>query len=149
MRNGITIGAVFSVSLAMSIPLAAADVQGIAFAQAEEGTWWCRSTDGEEAARCALQQCASQSGGQDCYATRWCYPAGWSGLMITWLPEFHATTVLCGVAGEAAVRAGLQALCGATPEYTRCDLILLIDPDGNEQEVRGAAWPGPAITEAE
>lgn len=55
---------------------------GIGFAQAEEGTWWCREADAGMALGCALDKCRKESNGQDCVATRWCTPAGWSGLMV-------------------------------------------------------------------
>jgi len=114
---------------------------GIGFAQAEEGTWWCRDGDPGKALSCALKKCASESGGQECHPTRWCLPAGWSGLMIVWLPEFHSTHIVCGLPGEPAVTAALTAICEAAPEYTRCDLIRMIDPDGNETELAETIEP--------
>lgn len=109
--------------------------QGIGFAQAEEGTWWCTNADSAEAFACARAQCAAESGGQDCYETRWCTPAGWSGLMIVWLPEFHSTHVICGMPGRDAARAALSAICRAAPEFSSCDLMMMIDPDGNALEI--------------
>jgi hypothetical protein len=38
---------------------------GIGFAQAEEGTWWCRDGDPGKAFSCALDKCRVESGGQD------------------------------------------------------------------------------------
>ncbi|WP_421723895.1 hypothetical protein [Bauldia sp.] len=103
---------------------------GIGFAQAEEGTWWCQDSDAATALACAKEQCATESGGQACFTTRWCAPSGWSGLMIVWLPEFHATHVLCGQPGRDAVRDAFVAICLAAPEFSRCDITLMIDPDG-------------------
>jgi len=120
---------------------------GIGFAQAEEGTWWCRDGDPGKALSCAIDKCQAGSGGQDCHPTRWCSPAGWSGLMTVWLPEFHSTTPLCGASGEAALIGALKALCDGSPDVTRCDVIAIIDPDGNERQIEGASWPGPAIAE--
>jgi hypothetical protein len=120
---------------------------GIGFAQAEEGTWWCRDQDAAKALACAIEKCTTESGGQDCHATRWCSPAGWSGLMTVWLPEFHATTPLCGVSGETALTAAFQALCAGSPDVTRCDLTMIIDPDGNERAIEDASWEGPAVAE--
>lgn len=119
---------------------------GIGFAQAEEGTWWCRNADAGRALDCALDKCRKESNGQDCVATRWCTPAGWSGLMVAWLPEFHTTVILCGAGSQAAVGAGLKAICDATEEFTRCDLITVIDPDGNANEISDTSWPGPATS---
>ncbi|MCB1486436.1 MAG: hypothetical protein KDJ88_03145 [Bauldia sp.] len=126
---------------AVSSPVAAEGPDGIGFAQAEEGTWWCRGGDADATLACARAKCTDESGGQECFATRWCFPAGWSGLMVAWLPEFHSTHVVCGMPGEAATRAALRAICEKTPEFTRCDLVRLIDPDGTEQEVDESIEP--------
>jgi hypothetical protein len=126
-------------------PAAAADEpDGIGFAQAEEGTWWCRGVTAGQALHCAREKCLAESGGQDCHPTRWCFPAGWSALMVTWLPEFHATQVLCGMPGEEAARSAMKAICEAGVEFTRCDLVLFIDPEGGQREASDASWPGPA-----
>ncbi len=130
-------------------PVAAAPgPTGIAFAQAEEGTWFCRDGDASRAFACALAKCKKESGGQDCVATRWCAPAGWSGMMVGWLPEFHATAIICGTSSAAAAGAALKALCEATEEYTRCDFFRTIDPDGNANDVSDVSWPGPATSGA-
>jgi hypothetical protein len=120
---------------------------GIGFAQAEEGAWWCREQEPAKGLACAIEKCTAESGGQDCHPTRWCSPAGWSGLMTVWLPEFHATTPLCGVSGETALIAAFQALCAGSPDVTRCDLTMIIDPDGNERAIEDASWEGPAVAE--
>lgn len=125
----------------------AAGPAGIGFAQAEEGTFFCRDAVAAKAFACALDQCRKAAGGQDCVATRWCAPAGWSGTMVGWLPEFHNVQVVCGLGGEAPVRAALKAICENTPEYSRCDLLSIIDPDGRVTQVEDVAWPGPMIRE--
>jgi hypothetical protein len=117
---------------------------GIGFAQAEEGTWWCNATTADAAIDCALKKCKEESGGQGCHATRWCLPAGWSALMVVWLPEFHATHVLCGMPGEEAATAAMRAICNAGAEFSQCDLVLFIDPDGRQSDLVGTSWPGPA-----
>jgi len=122
---------------------------GIGFAQAEEGTWWCRDGDPNKALACALDKCASESGGPECHPTRWCLPAGWSGLMTVWLPEFHSTVTLCGTSGEAALIGAFKALCAGSPDVTRCDLVTIVDPDGNERQIEDASWPGPSIADPE
>lgn len=122
---------------------------GIGFAQAEEGTWWCRDGGPAKAFACAMAKCAKDSSGQECYPTRWCLPAGWSGTMIVWLPEFHSTVVLCGTSGERALVAGLKAFCDGSPFVTRCTPVTIIDPDGNERPIDGVDWPGPAIADTE
>lgn len=118
---------------------------GIAFAQAEEGTWWCRDETPAKALACAVDKCREKSAGQECHATRWCLPAGWSGLMTVWLPEFHATTIVCGTSGETAVIAALKAICDASPFVTRCTPFAIIEPDGTERGIDDLDWPGPAI----
>ncbi len=114
---------------------------GIGFVQAEEGTWWCRGGDPATAFACARDKCDKESGGQECFATRWCYPAGWSALMIVWLPEFHSTHVACGMPGRPAAVEALTAICQSTPEFTGCDLVRTIDPDGNEEELSQSIEP--------
>jgi hypothetical protein len=52
--------------------------------------------------------------------------------------------VLCGLPGPDAARAAARALCEAGTEFSRCDLVRLIDADGNETEVGDASWPGGA-----
>jgi hypothetical protein len=126
----------------MTAPAVAQDgPDGIGFAQAEEGTWWCLDGAAAPALDCAKAKCTTESGGQECFATRWCYPAGWSGLMIVWLPEFHSTHIVCGLPGQPAAVAALTAICEASPEFSRCDLIRMIDPDGNETELSGTIEP--------
>lgn len=129
----------FSAALAQSAPV------GIGFAQAEEGTWWCQNTDPGKGLACALDKCRKESSGQECHPTRWCLPAGWSGLMTVWLPEFHNTIVLCGTSGEAAVVAALEALCDDSPYVTRCTPFAMIDPQGNGRPIEGLDWLGPAV----
>lgn len=121
---------------------------GIGFAQAPEGTWWCQDQDPEESLSCAIDKCREEAGGRECHPTRWCLPAGWSGLMTVWLPEFHYTIVLCGTSGEAALVAALEALCDDSPFVTRCTPFAIIDPDGNERQIDGLDWLGPAVSES-
>ena len=120
---------------------------GIGFVQAEEGTWWCRAGSAARAFDCAGEKCRAGSGGQDCHETRWCGLAAWSGLMVVWLPEFHATTVVCGAPSETAVIAALKALCDNDGVVTRCDLTTIVDPDGDEKSIEGVSWPGPTAAE--
>ena len=83
-------------ALAPSPAFAQSAPVGIGFAQAEEGTWWCRNEDPEKALDCAMDKCRKESGGPECHPTRWCLPSGWSGLMTVWLPEFHNTIAFTG-----------------------------------------------------
>jgi hypothetical protein len=131
--------------LALPAPAAEGPL-GIGFAQAEEGTWWCQAMAAGTALDCARRKCDAEAGGQDCHATRWCFPSGWSALMVVFLPEFHSTHVICGMPGKEAATAAMKAICDAGLEFTQCDLVLTIDPDGNHSEVLGISWPGPAAT---
>ncbi len=147
MRRGYlyALSVLTAAAIGQSIPADAAERPlGIGFAQAEEGTWWCQAMGAESALDCARRKCEDESGGQDCHATRWCFPAGWSALMVVWLPEFHSTHVICGMPGSDAVTAAMKAVCDAGLEFSQCDLVVTIDPDGNQNDAVGITWPGPA-----
>lgn len=118
--------------------------QGIGFAQAEQGTWLCRHELPEEALSCARELCAEQSPGQTCWPTAWCLPANWSGVMTVWLADFYTTHALCGAPSETALSEALRAICAGDEDATRCDLTMIIDPEGNERRVEGVSFPGPA-----
>ena len=136
--------------LALLTPAVAQDApQGIAFAQAEEGTWLCRHDSSEQAMSCAREHCSEQAPGQECYITAWCFPAGWSGYMTLWLPDFHTTQVLCGLPNEAGLRAAFEALCRSDDAATSCDLVAIVDPDGNERSVEGVSFAGGAAPPTE
>jgi hypothetical protein len=133
-----------AVALAASPAVAQDNPPGIAFAQAEEGTFWCRDAKYEAAALCALRKCQAGANGQDCHFTRWCMPAGWTGMMIAWLPEFHTTQVVCGLPSRASAESVLKGICDTSEDFSQCDVIRFIDPEGAEEEVEGLGWPGPA-----
>ena len=134
-------------TLVASPPSVADGPDGIAFAQAEEGTWWCQGTEASDALDCALERCRAEADGQNCIPARWCYPAGWSGLMIVWLPEFHATQVVCGLPGRDATMEALRAICLNAPEFSRCDLVMTIDADGREERYEEVIDPFSHISE--
>jgi hypothetical protein len=119
-------------------------LQGIGFAQAEEGTWHCLHHEPGEALACAREHCLEQAPDQECAPTAWCYPARWSGTMTLWLSEFHTTQVLCGMPDEATLQEVLAGLCWFNKDATSCDLTLIVDPDGKEQVVEGITFPGGA-----
>jgi hypothetical protein len=118
---------------------------GIAFAQSTAVTAWCRDEEPGKAFACAVAKCRREAAGESCVPTRWCLPAGWSGMMVAWLPEFHSTIIVCGASGEAAVIAALKGLCDGSEELTRCDLVSVVNPEGAEVAKPDASWPGPAI----
>lgn len=150
MKN---LAAIFAGILGVLISLGPVAAQpgpvGIAFTQAEGRAWWCRDNDPNVAIACANEKCESESNSGGCHPTRWCSPAGWSGLMIVWLPEFRSPIPLCGTSGESALLAALKALCDGSSDITRCDLVAVIDPAGNERLIEGEAWFGPTVTEGE
>ena len=147
MKQFITLLAAIVASI--SPALAQSGPTGIGFAQAEEGTWWCRDGDPGKALACAIDKCRTESAGQECFPTRWCMPAGWSGMMVVWLPEFHSTITVCGTSGEAALVDTLKAQCDGSPFVTRCTPVMVVDPDGTERPIDNVDWPGPAILEPE
>lgn len=106
---------------------------GIGFAQAEEGTWWCRGDNPVTVLGCAQAACFANA--PECARTAWCYPARWSGLMTVWFGEFHATQIVCGAPSREALIAALEAFCIADPYAASCDMFLVIDPEGIEEEV--------------
>jgi len=119
---------------------------GIGFAQAEEGTWWCRGDNTVATLDCARAECVAGAGGQDCYRTAWCYPARWSGLMTVWYGEFHGTQIICGAPSREALEAAFEAFCVNDVYAASCDLFMVIDPGGAEEQVSlGFAGGGAAI----
>jgi hypothetical protein len=140
------LAALVALVTALGCPALAQDrpPQGIGFAQAEEGTWLCRHEHPEEALACARELCSEQAPGQDCWPTAWCFPAGWSGMMVVWLPDFHFTETLCGAPSEAALVDALRTYCTAEEAATHCDLSTIVDPEGNERTVENQSFPGPA-----
>lgn len=148
-RRAISLNVRAILALLWTLPTALAAAQdhppqGIAFAQTEEGAWLCRHEDPFEALACAREHCLEQAPGQDCAATAWCYPAQWAALMTVWLPDVHTTKPLCGVASEKALIDVLSALCAANEFAERCDLALMVDPEGMERPVDGTSFPGGA-----
>jgi hypothetical protein len=142
LASALLVGLLAAPALAQSGPT------GIGFAQAEEGTWFCRGDTPEAALNCARDKCRAEGGGQACYRTAWCYPAQWSGTMVVWQEDFHSTTPLCGAPSREALVGALEQLCAGHAFATSCEVLLTIDPDGVEAEGAGMVWDGPAATPA-
>lgn len=140
----IVLAAFTALSLASPSPAQESTLQGIGFAQAEEGTWYCLDSEPGEALSCAREQCLEQAPEQECAPTAWCYPARWSGTMTLWLSDFRTTQVLCGMPDEATLQEVLAGLCWFNKDATTCDLTLIVDPDGKEKVVEGMSFPGGA-----
>ncbi len=139
MRNPVSrLAAVLFAIAAFAAPqpsIAQSGPVGIGFAQAEEGTWYCRGDNTVATLDCARAACVAGASGQDCYRTAWCYPAQWGGLMTVWLGEFHSTQIICGAPSQEALQQAMEAFCTGNPYAVSCDLFLVIDPDGAETEV--------------
>lgn len=115
---------------------------GIGFAQAEEGTWSCRADDPVTALNCARDKCRKEGQGQECWRVRWCFPSGWSGLMVVWLGDIHTTEIMCGAPSRQAARAALTALCEGNEHADRCGILSVTDPDGKEEQLDEPEMPG-------
>ncbi len=138
------LAAFFSLTIILLLPNSLYAAEGIGFAQAEEGTWYCTGDNPVNTLNCAREKCKAEADGQGCYRTRWCYGGGWSGLMTVFLSDFHVTEIICGAPSQEALKAALVAFCNGNEYATECSISLTIDPTGKEQEVLGADMPGPA-----
>lgn len=118
--------------------------QGIGFAQTNERAWLCRHESPEEAMACARELCAEQAPGQTCTRSAWCYPGGWSGVMLVWQGNRPTTKVVCGAPSEAGLNGALRAFCGGSETASICDVVTIVDPSGNEESVLGVILAGGA-----
>ncbi len=116
---------------------------GIGFAQAEEGTWTCRAGDPVTALDCARALCRAEAGGQDCYRTGWCFPAGWAGVITVWTSDFHANKPICGAPSLEGLLAAMRAFCDHSPEASSCDVGMVVGPDGVEVDAADHWTPEP------
>ncbi len=133
--------------LALVQPLGPTSAQdgpaGIGFAQAEEGTWSCYGSDPVTALNCARDLCRAEAGGQDCYRTAWCFPAGWAGVITIWTSDFHSNRPICGAPSLDALTGAMEAFCDNAPEATACDIGMVFDPDGVEVDAADHWIPDP------
>ena len=116
---------------------------GIGFAQAEEGTWYCLGDNPNTALNCARAKCQKEANGQGCYRTRWCFGHGWSGMMTISLAETHSTEIICGAPSRDALIDAFEAYCKGNEYARNCSIFLTIDPDGREQEIHDNNISGP------
>lgn len=114
--------------------LAQGGPDGIGFAQAEEGTWTCRAGDPVTALDCARDLCRAEAGGQDCYRTTWCFPAGWAGVVTVWTSDFHSNRPVCGAPSFEGLLAMMRAVCDHSEGATSCSVGVVVDPDGVEMD---------------
>lgn len=140
MKRMKLIAAVWGLLVFVALPAQAQ--QGIGFAQAEEGTWYCRGDNATATLKCAQDKCRREASGQQCYRTRWCYGRGWSGLMTVWLSETHGTEILCGAPNRAALMSSLKAFCEGNEWARECSVSLVIDPEGKETETQDVTYRG-------
>jgi hypothetical protein len=122
--------------------------QGIGFAQTNERAWLCRHENLEEAMACARELCAEQAAGQTCTRSAWCYPGGWSGVMLVWQGSRPTTKVICGAPSEAGLNRALRAFCSGSEMAAICDVVTIVDPNGNERSVQGVVLAGGAAPTA-
>jgi hypothetical protein len=54
--------------------------------------------------------------------------------MTAWYGEFHATQIVCGAPTREALLAALEAFCVHDVYAASCEVFLVIDPDGAEEE---------------
>jgi hypothetical protein len=123
--------------------------QGIGFAQTNERAWLCRHESPEEAMACARELCAEQAAERTCMRSAWCYPGGWSGVMLVWQGSHPTTKVVCGAPSEVGLNLALRAFCSGSETAAICDVVTIVDPNGNERSVQGVILAGGAApTEA-
>jgi hypothetical protein len=120
---------------ASSAQPALAQPVGIGFAQAEEGTWSCRAGDPVTALNCARDLCQAEGGGQACFRTTWCFPAGWAGVLTVWTADHHANHPICGMPSLEALLGAMRVFCDNAPDATACDVGMVTHPFGMRVEV--------------
>ncbi len=113
---------------------ALAGQQGVAFVTApEQAHTHCFADNADNAFKCAREKC-HKAGGQECLRTRWCYPAGWSGIMsINLSIGFHFPTELCGMPNREALVAAFETMCRNWENANQCNVGLIFSPDGKEE----------------
>jgi hypothetical protein len=111
---------------------------GIAFVQAPEmSQGMAMGATPAEGFAAATAQCVE--GGalpEDCIATNWCQPAGWSvDLFVQHVEGLHWHEVVCGLPEEGVALSVAAALCdlGDRPWLAACDLVQVYDPGGIPQ----------------
>jgi hypothetical protein len=118
--------------------------QGIAFAQTSDRAWLCRHESPEEAMACARELCAEQAPGETCRRTAWCFPGGWSGVMLVWSDNRTSAKVMCGAPSELGLANAMRAYCAGVSNASICDFVTIVDPSGNERQVQGVIFAGGA-----
>ena len=130
-------------ALALAVSLAAATAapgsadaasqRGIAVVTEPDGrTFTCFHDNAIGGFDCARAQCEA-AGAAPCMRTRWCFPAGWSGLMRLEIDRLSVDlALLCGAPSAEALDAMLAALCEADGRAKSCVLMLVWDPEGRE-----------------
>lgn len=123
---------------------ALADQQGVAFVTApEQAHTHCFADNADKAFECARKKCR-KDGGQECLRTRWCYPAGWSGVMsINLSIGFHFPTELCGMPNRKSLIAAFETMCRNWENADQCNVGLIFSPDGKQETAGIAIDPKP------
>jgi hypothetical protein len=137
---------VAAAAAAPPVSMAAGPPRGIAVVTEPDGrTFTCFHENAIGGFECARAACEA-AGAAPCMRTRWCFPAGWSGLMRLEIDRLSVDQAfLCGVPSAEALDAMLAALCEADGRAKSCILMLVWAPDGREFHIEaGETMPGSA-----
>lgn len=117
--------------------------RGIAIVEVPHGAYYvCFGQNMVGAFECAISRC-ERDGGAPCMRVRWCFPAGWSGVMRTTVTaRVQRTDYLCGVRSLEALDRMFRAMCEADSYAKECALTIAWSPEGVPQEVQPG--PGPS-----
>lgn len=124
------------VCLGFALPAAAQDwPMGIAFVQApEQASGMAMGRTAQEAFAAATAQCVKAGAlAEDCIATNWCQPAGWSiDVFVMHQEGFHWHEVVCGLPSRALAERVADELCAPAMRdwLIECQLVQLYDETG-------------------
>lgn len=115
-------------------------LRGVAFAQAAEvGSSHCFDEKLSIAANCAKSQC-EQNAGDECFVTKWCWPAQISGELQIYNDDLQFVVPLCGQETTAALLATAKARCRHIGMQATCSLISVFDENGGELKLPEHKW---------
>lgn len=115
-------------------------LSGVAFAQvAELGSASCFGETLVSAADCAKRKCDDNSG-EECFVTRWCWPAQTSGELQIQNDDVQFVVPLCGHETLAALIAVAQTTCEHIEMPATCTLISAFDENGGLLELPQNKW---------
>lgn len=111
---------------------------GIAIFQAPEaGGGICFGQDGEKTIACARQKCIEDTGleSEDCIASAWCYPMGWTGdLFVQHKEGPHWHEFICGQIDKVSLQKAAAVKCNR--DYLiACNMVQMWSPEGKEIKI--------------